>query len=111
VYGLFAVESFTRNGTTVTPTATDRTVWTRVASDGRYDGGSLTIRFANGDLGTYRLEDDTSGHFWTIVGLPSATRLHYDIQADGTVLLDGHEGSDAVTARLRPFDLSRLPIS
>ncbi len=107
VYGLFDVATFTRNGQSVTPVASDSTTWKRVASDGRYDSAGLSVQLANGELRQFRLIDDTVHHVWTIRQWNSAevATLQYAVQPDGDVSLDGRIGNDSVHLLLHPVDV------
>jgi hypothetical protein len=112
VYGLFDVTAFVRNGQSVTPLASDGATWKRLASDGRYDSKGVSVQFANADIRSFRLTDDTSQHIWTLKGMNSneTATLHYAIQSDGDVSLEGQLNSDAVQVRLHPVDLHKFPL-
>jgi hypothetical protein len=111
VYGMFDVSRFVRGGVPITPLADDAITWKRVASDGRYDGNSLAVQFANGDLRRYQLADDAAGQLWTLrEGKKVMATLKYAIAPDGTVSLDGSIGADPVQLNLRPVDMQKLPL-
>jgi|ERR1700683_3209483 len=110
VSGVFDVETFTRNGVVVTPLATDGTVWKRVASDGRYGVAAVTVQFANGDVRRHPLTDDVAKCEWALKGPSLTAQLHYVVEPDGAIDLDGHIGRDAVQLRLRPVEWKRCPV-
>ena len=85
--------------------ATDDTIWKRVGTSGRYDSSGLSVQFANGDVEDFRLKDDPLTRTWTVQQstLQIAT-LRYQVEADGTVSLDGQIGKDPVKLRLRSID-------
>jgi len=118
VYGLFDVETFERNGTPVTPLATDGVTWKRIGSVGRSGAGGaglsvlgLTVQFANADVRKYRLTDDTANHVWKLRdGSTDMATLRYAIEADDAVTLNGRIGQDTVKMRLRRVDLQAFPL-
>jgi hypothetical protein len=111
VYGMFDVDKFARNGKTITPFADDATTWKRVASDGRYDGKALAVQFANGDIRRYGLLDDTANRLWRISEGPTEVAvLHYVVESDDSVLLDGRIGGEPFQIHLHRVELATLPL-
>ncbi|HLZ33672.1 MAG TPA: hypothetical protein VKP13_06625, partial [Nitrospira sp.] len=110
VYGLFSVSTFVRNGQTVAPMPNDGETWKRVGSDPRDGAGGLCVEFANGDVRRFALTEDKAQRLWTIRSENSswAGSLHYEIQQNGDVSLDGRLGSDSVDMVLRRVDESKF---
>jgi hypothetical protein len=113
VSGLFDVASFVRNGQSVVPLASDNATWKRVACDnrrGEASGWELSVQFADGDVRSFALTDDTVHRVWTIHDKdPSgAGSLHYAVQQDGDVSLDGRLGGKSVDILLHPVDAKKF---
>ena len=82
-----------------------RPAWTRVAGDGRYDSGSISVQLANGEVERYVLKDDPFQRTWTLrQGRDSAAELRYTVDPDGSASLDGRIGNDPAHIRLRRVD-------
>jgi hypothetical protein len=111
IYGVFDVASFSRAGVVVTPLANDAATWTRIASDGRYGAGGLSVQYANAAVRQFRLDDDAATQSWTLRdGSGTVATLHYVAAADGTLSLDGRIGGDEVRMHLRPVDMQTFPL-
>jgi hypothetical protein len=111
IYGMFDVDSFSRGGVVVTPLTSDATTWTRIASDGRYDGSGLSVQFANAVVRQYRLEEDAAKKLWTLHdGSATVATLHYGVMTDGSVSLDGRIGAEDVRIHLQRVDIQTLPL-
>lgn len=109
VWGLFDVTTFVRTGQTIKPLANDGSTWKRVASDGPFDSGELTVEFADGGLRRFHLSEDVALRAWTISERNSkpAAKLNYVVEPDGDVALDGNIGSDDVHLLLHPVDMNK----
>jgi hypothetical protein len=111
VFGLFEVDRFERAGAVVTPLASDASTWKRVGTDGRYDSGSVTVQFANGDVRQYLLVEDVAGRRWTLRSRgKDAAQFQYTSSADGALTLDGRIAGEPVHMHLRRIDMSTLPL-
>jgi len=109
--GLFDVDRFVRAGVPINPSADDVKTWKRVASDGRYDSGGLTVQFASGDVRQYQLLEDTANRLWTVRERSKIiATLTYTAAPDGSVSLDGRIGGDPVQLHLRPVDVRSFPL-
>jgi hypothetical protein len=101
IYGLYDVVEFKGGGS--------RPAWKRVAGDGRYDSGSISVQLADGEVERYVLKDDTSQRTWTLrQGRDAAAELRYAVDPDGSASLDGRIGSDPVHMRLHRLDPRKL---
>jgi hypothetical protein len=101
IYGLYDVVEFKGGGTTL--------AWKRVAGDGRYDSGSISVQLANGEVEKYILQDDPRQRTWTLRrGRDSAAELRYTVDPDDSASLDGRVGSDPVHMRLHRVDPEKL---
>jgi hypothetical protein len=110
-FGLFDVDRFVRAGVPINPSADDVKTWKRVASDGRYDSGGLTVQFASGDVRQYQLLEDTANRLWTVRERSKIiATLTYTAAPDGSVSLDGRIGGDPVQLHLRPVDVRSFPL-
>ena len=97
IYGLYDVVEF-KGGAT-------RPAWKRVAGDGRYDSGAISVQLANGEVERYVLKDDSAQRTWTLRrGRDSAAEFRYTVDPDGSASLDGRIGSDPVHMRLHRVD-------
>jgi len=111
VYGLFDVETIGSSGARVNGGTSDGRAWKRVGSAGRTDSNGLIVQFADGNVRQFRLEDDPSQRTWKLrQRTDEIASLRYDLQADGTVFLDGLIGKEPVKMRLRPVDPARFPL-
>jgi hypothetical protein len=110
IRGVFTIETFERNGIVVSPLATDSTVWKRVASDGRYNTPAVSVEYANGDVRRYDLTDNATTHEWVLNGTSFTAHLHYDLQPDGSIVLDGRIGTVPVHMVLRRVDPKNFPV-
>jgi hypothetical protein len=112
LFGLFDVERFERNGTPVTPLASDGTTWKRVGNIRPiFFGDGLAVQFANADVRQYRLMDDAANHVWTLrQGSTDFATLRYAVASDGAVSLDGQIGQDAIKMYLRRVDPRQFPL-
>lgn len=111
VYGMFDVETFVRRGELITPLSNDGTTWKRVASDGRYDGASLAVQFANGNVRRLRLNDDPVKRLRRLAeNERTYATLQYEQRSADTVQLTGHIGGEPVTLHLRRVDESKFPL-
>jgi len=97
IYGLYDVVEFKGGGS--------RPIWKRVASDGRYDSGLISVQLAGGEVERYVLKDDAAKRTWTLrQGRDGAAELRYTVDSDGSASLDGRIGSDPVHMRLHRVD-------
>ena len=111
VFGMFDVDDFVRAGVPIKPSADDVKTWKRVASDGRYDSGGLTVQFASGDVRQYQLSEDTASRLWTVRERSKViATLTYTAAPDGSVSLDGRIKGDPVQLHLRPVEVRSLPL-
>lgn len=111
VYGMFEVETFVRGGETIIPLSTDGTTWRRVASDGRYDGASLSVQFADGNVRRLRLTDDPAQRLWRLTeNERTYATLQYELRSDQTVQMTGHIDGEPVALRLRRVDEAEFPL-
>jgi uncharacterized membrane protein YphA (DoxX/SURF4 family) len=101
LYGLYEVESFTRNGQPVPPLLTDSTRWKKVIVE---RPGSLWVRMMDDSPRVY------NGKIVTAQRTISFTEgtLTYMQPDDGHVALTGKIGADALDVKLRKVDTSKL---
>jgi hypothetical protein len=107
VYGLFEVTRFVRNGRTIIPLASDAATWKRVASD-RFN--SICVQFANADVRRFQFKNDSIHRVWTIsdANPANAAILHYSVQQNGDIALDGRIGSDPVSIVLQRVNVKQF---
>jgi len=83
-----------------------------VGSAGSTNSNGLFVQFANGEVRQFRLEDDSLRRTWKLrQRTDEVATLRYDLQSDGTVLLNGVIGSETVKMRLRPVEPTRYPLA
>lgn len=112
IYGLFDVETLASGPATVNAGANDAGAWKLVGSAGSTNSNRLFVQFANGDVRQFRLEDDLVQRTWKLrQRTDEVATLRYDLQTDGTVLLNGVIGRETVKMRLRPVEPTRYPLA
>jgi len=108
LYGLYEVETFTRNGKDVPPLTTDASRWRRAII--QFPQG-ITLRMMDDSVRTYASKYDDQQHIVTLS--PPGTNSNKDTLAywrpDGDhVLLEGKLGGDALSVKLRKMDTSKF---
>ncbi|GJQ31009.1 MAG: hypothetical protein HBSAPP03_28930 [Phycisphaerae bacterium] len=108
-YGVYAVESFARDGVEVPPLTTDHTRWRRVIFNRH---GMMTIQHMPGTLYWYRmtLDEAASTVMLTDFGGGSPRALRYTRPGEGVFVFEGEENGHAIRARLRRVDDKTFPL-
>jgi len=100
LYGLYDVVDFQGGGR----------VWKRVAGDGHYDSGAISVQFTDAEIERFTVKDDVDHRTWTLRrgGPAVAGELRYAVNADGSASLEGQIDSNPVHMKLRPVDPQKL---
>lgn len=107
LYGLYDVESFTRNGQNIAPLASDGTRW-RLASIQSPRG--FTVRMMDDSSRRYSTEYDAAKNTITISGDPAKNKhiFTYSRPDAEHVVLEGTLGKEALLIKLKRIDPSKF---
>jgi uncharacterized membrane protein YphA (DoxX/SURF4 family) len=108
LYGLYEVESFTRNGQDVPPIITDATRWKRLIVQ---SPASLSVRLMNDAPRPYSTEYDSSGNRVTLFAATDKDKRYvfdYSRPDPDHVVLQGTLANDSLSVKLRKIDTSKF---
>ena len=108
LYGLYEVETFTRNGQSLPPLVTDPERWGKVAVD---FPGLLVVRTTNGSTRYFGSEYDIGKSTVALASENNKSLFAYSRPDPDGVLLEGSLGSDRLSIRLQRIDTSKFLLS
>src|SRR5579872_366250 len=107
LYGIYDVETFSRNGVEVPPLLTDGRRWRRVVFN-RF--GGLSVYAPDGQRQGYAVKVDIAKKIVTVsTGMPSKVVMSFtfvELPHNEGIIIDGQVGSDTIQARLHRLDES-----
>jgi uncharacterized membrane protein YphA (DoxX/SURF4 family) len=108
LYGIWEVETFTRNGREVPPLVTDTTRWRRLIAD---FPGSIAVKTMDDKIRSYGADYSKTGNTLTLfegADRSKGYKLVYTRVDPEHLLLNGTMGGDALSLRLRRVDVSKF---